>query len=130
MKVSFYLLFVVLFHLSKHNYAQYQDALANYLIDDSDISVANYNLIKTVNNQSFTVYTLNVTSLRWFNGNALTLRIYVSIFNCKCNYNSDVLSDFFKFADLVAHSLCHCSEEHQLYTIELLFYELRYKCAV
>ena len=83
MKAGFYLLFVVLFHLSKHNYAQYQDALANYLIDDSDISVANYNLIKTVNNQSFTVYTLNVTSLRWFNGN--TLRIYVSIINCKCN---------------------------------------------
>lgn len=40
------------------------------------------------------------------------------------------LSDFLKLADLVAHGLCHCSEEHQLYTIELLFYELWYECAV
>lgn len=45
-----------------------QNLLKNYLLDDSDLSYANYNLKQTTNFPTYTVYTLNVTSLKWFDG--------------------------------------------------------------
>ena len=43
------------------------DPLQTYLHDDCDKSYANYTLLSEFNNQTFNLYTLNVTSLRWFN---------------------------------------------------------------
>lgn len=43
------------------------DPLQTYIRDNSDKSYANYTLLSEFNNQTFTLYTLNVTSLRWFN---------------------------------------------------------------
>lgn len=51
-----------------------QDALKNYITDDSDLEVMGYDILKMTNNQTFSAFTLNVTTLKWFDGNRVILK--------------------------------------------------------
>ncbi len=63
------ILFVVIVAFGLCRLHASQGPLNAYLADNSDISVVNYTLLQTINSQSNTVYVLNFTSLKWFNGN-------------------------------------------------------------
>jgi len=67
MKIECFILFALTAILFTQS-SNCQNPLTDYVLDNSDISVVSYTIQQVTNNQTFTVYTFNVTSLQWFNG--------------------------------------------------------------
>lgn len=61
--------FVAIFLCLVHVRADLNDQLAAYLADDSDLSYLSYKVLQATNYAKFTTFYLNVTSLKWFDGN-------------------------------------------------------------